>query len=82
MWQNALYAVVGILSVEKISGYSKAIEMLKVKKYRYLFFGMLDYLDDIKKADMPTDGFTDVLKALEKRSENWKDYKDSFLINR
>lgn len=29
---------------------------------------------------MPTDGFTDVLKALEKRSENWKDYKDSFLI--
>lgn len=31
---------------------------------------------------MPTDGFTDVLKALEKQSENWKDYKDSFLINR
>lgn len=38
MWQNALYAVVGILSVGKISGYSKAIEMLKVKEYRYLFF--------------------------------------------
>lgn len=72
-------AIVGVLSIGGIAGYSKAMEMWKVNKlvneYRYLVFGMLDYLDNIKKAYMVTDGskgFVDIVKALGVQPENWK----------
>lgn len=46
-------AIVGVLSVGGIAGYSKAMEQFKVNKainqYNMLIFGMLEHLDSIKK---------------------------------
>ena len=46
-------AIIGVLSVGGIAGYSKAMEQFKVNKainqYNMLIFGMLEHLDSIKK---------------------------------
>ena len=46
-------AIIGVLSVGGIAGYSKAMEQFKVNKainqYNMLIFGMLEHLDGIKK---------------------------------
>ena len=46
-------AIVGMLSVGGIAGYSKAMEKFKIDKtineYSYLIYGMLEHIDDIKK---------------------------------
>ena len=46
-------AIIGVLSVGGIAGYSKAMEKFKVNKtineYSYLIYGMLEHIDDIKK---------------------------------
>lgn len=80
-----ILAIIGVLSIGGIAGYSKALEMWKTNKlvneYRFLIFGMLDYIDGVKKADMPTNGFTAVVKALGLKPENWQDYNDSFFID-
>ncbi len=46
-------AIIGVLSVGGIAGYSKAMEKWKINKtveeYTYLLQGLLEHLDDIKK---------------------------------
>ena len=46
-------AIIGVLSVGGIAGYSKAMEQFKVNKainqYNMLIFGMLEHLDSVKK---------------------------------
>ena len=46
-------AIIGVLSVGGIAGYSKAMEQFKMNKainqYNMLIFGMLEHLDGIKK---------------------------------
>ena len=46
-------AIIGVLSVGGIAGYSKAMEKFKINKtineYSYLIYGMLEHIDDIKK---------------------------------
>ena len=51
-------AIVGVLSVGGIAGYSKAMEKFKINKtieqYNYLIFGMLNYKKDIPKIPKDT----------------------------
>ena len=46
-------AIIGVLSVGGIAGYSKAMEQFRINKaiseYSMLIFGMLEHLDDFKK---------------------------------
>ena len=48
-------AIIGVLSVGGIAGYSKAMEQFKMNKainqYNMLIFGMLEHLDGIKKVN-------------------------------
>ena len=51
-------AIIGVLSVGGIAGYSKAMEKFKINKtieqYNYLIFGMLNYIKDIPKTTQTT----------------------------
>ena len=51
-------AIIGVLSVGGIAGYSKAMEKFKINKtieqYNYLIFGMLNYKKDIPKTTQTT----------------------------
>ena len=51
-------AIIGVLSVGGIAGYSKAMEQFKINKtieqYNYLIFGMLNYMKDIPKTTQTT----------------------------
>ena len=77
-------AIIGVLSVGGIAGYSKAMEQFKINKtideYAYLIFGMMEHLDDIKKLDNGTHllGF---LKAIDLFPASWNysgiHYEDS-----
>ena len=46
-------AIIGVLSVGGIAGYSKAMEKFKLDKaadeYTHIIFGLLEHLDDIRK---------------------------------
>ena len=75
-------AIVGVLSVGGIAGYSKAMEMYKINKtvseYNYLIAGLLEHLDSQR-----TKGYTynQVLDALNLIPQSWKRNADSFLDN-
>ncbi len=53
-------AIVGVLSVGGIAGYSKAMEKFKLSKaldeYSYLIYGLLEHLDEIKYSTKSGDG--------------------------
>ena len=73
-------AIVGVLSVGGIQGYSKAMEKIKVNKtlseYNTLMFGFFQHIDDIRK--IPDDdvsspyAFSDLLVALELVPPSWR----------
>ena len=62
-------AIIGVLSVGGIAGYSKAMEKFKVNKaigeYSMLIMGVLEHLDDFKNLDTSRDvGVTDLAQSL------------------
>ena len=65
-------AIIGVLSVGGIAGYSKAMEKFKLNKavenYSMLTYGILEHLDDFKKSQNVD---IDTLKALNLLPENW-----------
>ena len=64
-------AIVGVLSVGGIAGYSKAMEKFKLNKtiseYNYMLFGVLEHLDDLKHvpAGYKNYDFVDWIQALQ-----------------
>ena len=83
-------AIIGVLSVGGIAGYSKAMEQFRINKaiseYSMLIFGMLEHLDDFKKtkASMTENAevFT-VASSLNLVPKSWSkisnlQYEDSF----
>ena len=83
-------AIIGVLSVGGIAGYSKAMEQFRINKaiseYSYLIYGMLEHLDDFKKT---TTGMTEnaevftVAESLNLVPKSWNkinnlQYEDSF----
>ena len=73
-------AIIGVLSVGGIAGYSKAMEKIKINKtlstYNTLMFGFFQHIDDIRK--IPDDdvsspyAFSDLLVALELVPPSWR----------
>mgnify|MGYP002761554302 CR=1 FL=1 len=67
-------AIVGVLSVGGIAGYSKAMEQYKINKiieqYNYFIFGMLDYIEDAHKNT--TTCLLNVAEAAGLIPETWK----------
>ncbi|MCI7421315.1 MAG: type II secretion system GspH family protein [Alphaproteobacteria bacterium] len=61
-------AIIGVLSVGGIAGYSKAMEKFKLDKaieeYSYLIYGMLEHLDEFKYSTKYVDGKTTPLIKL------------------
>ena len=69
-------AIIGVLSVGGIAGYSKAMEMWKLNKaneeYSYLIQGLIEQKDNIM-ANNVTGGLAHVVKAMNLVPETWKD---------
>ena len=69
-------AIVGVLSVGGIAGYSKAMEKWKLNKaneeYSYLIQGLIEQKDNIM-ANNVTGGLANVVKAMNLVPETWKD---------
>ena len=67
-------AIIGVLSVGGIAGYSKAMEQYKINKtieqYNYFIFGMLDYIEDAHKNT--TTCLLNVAEAAGLIPETWK----------
>ncbi len=69
-------AIVGVLSVGGIAGYSKAMEKFKLNKavseYSMLIFGVLEHLDDFKNLGTSRDvGVTDLAQSLNLIPDSW-----------
>ena len=71
-------AIIGVLSVGGIAGYSKAMEKFKVNKaieeYSYLIYGLLEHLDEIQKISQPTTDkydITELIDALQLVPQTW-----------
>ena len=69
-------AIIGVLSVGGIAGYSKAMEKFKVNKaigeYSMLIMGVLEHLDDFKNLDTSRDvGVTDLAQSLNLIPNSW-----------
>ena len=74
-------AIVGVLSVGGIQGYSKAMEKIRFNKalseYNTLMFGYFQHIDDIRKIpenDASPYAFYDLLVALDIIPISWKGY--------
>ena len=73
-------AIIGVLSIGGIAGYTKAMERIKINKtlstYNTLMFGFFQHIDDIRK--IPDDdvsspyAFSDLLVALELVPPSWR----------
>ena len=68
-------AIIGVLSVGGIAGYSKAMEMWKenrsIQQYSMLLYGMMEHIDDIKK--LPTyQSYVDIANSLNLIPNSWK----------
>ena len=65
-------AIIGVLSVGGIAGYSKAMEKFKINKvieqYSMMTYGILEHLDDFKKSQIVT---IDTLQALNILPQSW-----------
>ena len=78
-------AIIGVLSVGGIAGYSKAMEMYKLNKliqeYNYYIFGMLDYIEEARRltksgtANMV--GMQSFAEAANLVPKSWNGYIDS-----
>ena len=68
-------AIIGVLSVGGIAGYSKAMEKWKMNKaieeYSYLFSGLLENIDEFRRLPNNT-GLTEVVEARNLVPETWK----------
>ena len=71
-------AIIGVLSVGGIAGYSKAMEKFKVnnaiEEYSYLIYGLLEHLDEIQKISQPTTDkydITELIDALQLVPQTW-----------
>ena len=77
-------AIVGVLSVGGIAGYSKAMTKFKVNKavndYSSIIFGLLDHMNELKKQQNDT-GFVDLAYSLNLVPNSWKKQSSHFLID-
>ena len=68
-------AIIGVLSVGGIAGYSKAMEKWKMNKaieeYSYLFSGLLENIDEFRRLPNNT-GLTEVVEAKNLVPGTWK----------
>ena len=70
-------AIIGVLSVGGIAGYSKAMEKFKLNKtineYSYLIYGILEHLDDLRSVPvgMGKFNFTDFARAINIVPPSW-----------
>ena len=75
-------AIIGVLSVGGIAGYSKAMEKWKINKmqeeYSYLLHGMLEHLDNLKYLNPTSEtvGVVDVLQASGIIPPTWEKFDD------
>ena len=72
-------AIVGVLSVGGIAGYSKAMQKFKLNKaldeYSFMIFGLLEHFDDIRKIGHISSGDTglaELMQAIRIVPTNWK----------
>ena len=80
-------AIVGVLSVGGIAGYSKAMEKWKIDKateeYSHIIFGMLQHIDDVRKLS-PQSGYTglaDLAIALNLIPNSWNKIGDKHFMD-
>ena len=70
-------AIIGVLTVGGIAGYSKAMEKFKLNKtiseYSYLIYGLLEHIDDLKSVPvgMGKFNFTDFARATNIVPSSW-----------
>ena len=75
-------AIVGVLSVGGIAGYSKAMEKWKINRmqneYSYLIAGLLEHINDIKKLNSEESqyGLVSFVQAAHLVPETWKKLRD------
>ena len=76
-------AIVGVLSVGGIAGYSKAMEKWKIDKlmaeYNQLILGLLEYKDDLQKNVEGEPFLTDLVISLNLIPNTWKKLNGQFL---
>ena len=71
-------AIVGVLSVGGIAGYSKAMEKFKLNKtiseYSYLIYGLLEHVDDLRhlSGNGNAVGVRNVVESLNLLPQSWK----------
>ena len=72
-------AIIGVLSVGGIAGYSKAMEKFKLNKaldeYSFMIFGLLEHIDDIRKIGHTSSGDTglaELMRAIKIVPESWE----------
>ena len=68
-------AIIGVLSVGGIAGYSKAMEKFKINKamdeYSHIIFGLLEHSSEIKRNNVQTD-LVDLAQSLNLIPNNWQ----------
>ena len=72
-------AIIGVLSVGGIAGYSKAMEKYKLNKaideYSFMIFGLMEHIDDIRKIGRTSSGDTglaELMQAIQIVPSSWK----------
>ena len=77
-------AIVGVLSVGGIAGYSKAMEKFKVNKaveqYSYLIYGLLEHLDYMRTQASGT-GFVKLAESLNLLPKSWTVMNERFAVD-
>ena len=77
-------AIVGVLTVGGIAGYSKAMEKFKVNKaveqYSYLIYGLLEHLDYMRTQKSGTE-FIKLAESLNLLPDSWTVTSDSFAVD-
>ena len=79
-------AIVGVLSVGGIAGYSKAMEKWKINKtvegYSMLVYGMLEHLEDLRKSTTAeTNIDTETLLAINAIPKSWVNKDNNLRLN-
>ena len=71
-------AIIGVLSVGGIAGYSKAMEKFKINKateeYNYMVYGLIEHLDDLRRIKLTNDWIplADYVSDLNLVPESWE----------
>ena len=71
-------AIIGVLSVGGIAGYSKAMEKFKINKateeYNYMVWGLIEHLDDLRRIKLTNDWIplADYVSDLNLVPESWE----------